>query len=135
MKGAMGQLTQALHARFPTLEVVHSAYPVPPLRQLAAGLVLLLQLIAVAGLFFGPQLFSGLGMAPPPWYLRLRDSLGGALIAIWFGGNLVNNMLTSTGAFEVFFDGEPIWSKLQSGHMPSLQYVGDTIQARLQAAQ
>ena len=36
-------------------------------------------------------------------------------IAIFMSGIFVQNMLANTGAFEVFLNGEQIWSKLDTG--------------------
>lgn len=81
----MVQLTQALQEAFPGLEVVQSAYPIAPAKALAAQLVFASQIGLAGLLMFGQQAFPFLGMAVPQWYLRMQESRGTALIAIWFG--------------------------------------------------
>lgn len=41
-------------------------------------------------------------------------------MALWFVGNSIENALLQTGAFEIEYNGIPIWSKLKSGHVPQV---------------
>ena len=42
------------------------------------------------------------------------------LFGAWFVGNTIRNGLVSTGAFEISYGGTQVWSKLDTGAMPSL---------------
>jgi selT/selW/selH-like putative selenoprotein len=42
---------------------------------------------------------------------------------IYLGGNMISGQLVSSGAFEIFIEGELIFSKLQTGRMPSLDEI------------
>lgn len=50
---------------------------------------------------------------------ELREKKMMIVMGAWFVGNTLNNALTSTGAFEVLFDGKVVFSKLALGRMPS----------------
>jgi selT/selW/selH-like putative selenoprotein len=41
----------------------------------------------------------------------------------FFVGNMIANSLKQTGAFEVYYDGKLVWSKLQSGRAPDLHSI------------
>lgn len=46
-------------------------------------------------------------------------------------GNTVRQNLLSTGAFEISYEGHPVWSKLSTGEMPRLADVVDGIAAAM----
>ena len=39
----------------------------------------------------------------------------------WFVGNALTNALTATHAFEIYADGELVFSKLANGRLPSME--------------
>lgn len=56
----------------------------------------------------GEQLFPALGMPVPELYQQYRDKRMGIVLGIWLLGNALQNQLVSTGAFEVYYDGERV---------------------------
>ena len=58
----------------------------------------------------------------------------GSSAGAWFLGNTVSQNLLNTGAFEVFYDGEVIFSKLEQRRLPTIPEIldglGDAIAAR-----
>jgi hypothetical protein len=64
------------------------------------------QLGSIGVMLGGEQLFGWLGMAPPELYMRYKDKKGAVIMGIWFLGNALQNSLTATGAFEVYYNGE-----------------------------
>lgn len=55
-----------------------------------------------------------------------------ALLGAWFVGNMVQTNLMNTGAFEVFYDGAKIFSKLESGQTPVVRNIIEAIAAAQQ---
>ena len=51
------------------------------------------------------------------------------LMGCWWVGNTLRNSLGSTGAFEVLYQGQLVFSKLAAGRMPTLGEVLDGIRA------
>lgn len=45
-------------------------------------------------------------MQPPPIYEQYRDKKMGVIVGVWILGNMVQNGLTQTGAFEIYSNGE-----------------------------
>lgn len=72
----------------------------------------------------GEQLAGVLSINIPAHYLAaLREKRMMLIIGIWFAGSMIHNALMSTGAFEVFYDGKLVFSKLASGTMPNLNEI------------
>lgn len=52
---------------------------------------------------------------------ELREKKMLIIMGALFVGNTLKNSLMSTGAFEVLFDDQLVWSKLTTGQMPASQ--------------
>ena len=134
-------MKRALEAHFPDLQVVGTNYPpgaphtphVPvsaalnahraaaaPLKALAARAASTASMSAIVFTLAGDRIFPALGMAPPGFVKMLQDSKLQSCAAAWFLGNTVQQNLISTGAFEVYYDGAVVFSKLASGAAPHL---------------
>lgn len=74
-------------------------------------------------LVLGDQIFAALGVPPPELYNQVKEKKLAMAMAVWFLGNMLHNSLTSTGAFEVFYDGQQVFSKLQSNRMPNIDEI------------
>ncbi|GLC34067.1 hypothetical protein PLESTB_000833700 [Pleodorina starrii] len=121
MRGAFGQVHQLARTRFPGIEVHGTPYPLPqwkrPLVTVAQGI----QFSALAVCIVGDHIFRQLGIPPPAWYIQnVAPNRFGAAMGVWFVGNLILTNLQNTGAFEVYFDGKLIFSKLAEGRMPTV---------------
>ncbi|MEW5304108.1 MAG: hypothetical protein WDW38_003466 [Sanguina aurantia] len=124
----MGQEVQRL---YPQLEIIGSDYPVPTYKHALVYATQAAQAAAAALLFAGPQVFQALGMAEPQWYLSVAQNKVGAGFGVWFIGNMVTNSLTASGAFEVFYDGQQVFSKIEAGRMPTMEEIVTPIQQLL----
>ncbi|XP_076304417.1 selenoprotein T isoform X1 [Tachypleus tridentatus] len=58
-------------------------------------------------------------MPTPPFYSWMMQNKMYACLMSFFLGNTIEGQLLSTGAFEISFNGVPVWSKLESGRIPS----------------
>ena len=95
----------------------------------------LAQLGAISVAVAGEQLAGALGIAVPAQYFQvLREKRMVIIMGAWFLGNTISNGLTSTGAFEVFADGQLVFSKLATGRMPNMQELLGGVQRALAAA-
>mmetsp|Transcript_5216 Transcript_5216/g.14955 ORF Transcript_5216/g.14955 Transcript_5216/m.14955 type:complete len:102 (-) Transcript_5216:531-836(-) len=57
----------------------------------------------------------------PSFYQVLKERRFPIIAGVWLFGNMVQSSLTSTGAFEVFYDGRLVHSKLATGHLPQME--------------
>mmetsp|Transcript_26128 Transcript_26128/g.83443 ORF Transcript_26128/g.83443 Transcript_26128/m.83443 type:complete len:139 (-) Transcript_26128:28-444(-) len=117
------QLRQVCEQSFPGVEVVGSNYPVPYHKQMMASAVDMAKMGVIAVTMFGENIFTTLNMAIPPWHASLAQNKMSTCMMSWFFGNTVSSALSNTGAFEVFFDGQLVHSKILTGTLPSVPHV------------
>ncbi|KAH7542237.1 hypothetical protein FEM48_Zijuj02G0052100 [Ziziphus jujuba var. spinosa] len=119
-KGTAITMNKMLETAFPGVEVVLANYPPSFPKRLLSKLVPVVQIGVMGIVIAGEQIFPMLGfVAPPPWYYSLRANKFGTIATSWLLGNVVQNFLQSTGAFEVYLNDELIFSKLKEGRFPS----------------
>lgn len=78
-------------------------------------------------MFVGDRVFQRLGIAEPRFYRYLKEKKMMAFFFIFMIGNSLSNQFWSTGAFEIYFKDQVIFSKLNSGRMPYVQEIIDNI--------
>ena len=118
---------------FPWMEVHLSQYPVPEWKVRASSLVSYAQFGTLVGVMFGEGLCRSLGV-PPPAFLNgpfLTENRIPLLAGVWLGGGTVSQSLLKTQAFEVYYDGEVVTSKLDTGVMPTREQILQGIRRRL----
>lgn len=135
MKGAFLQAKQLLEQSFPGMEVVGSTYPVSPVKQGLAQAVGLAQMGGFAFVIFGERIFEMLGYAAPPEFYQqnVQQNKFGVGVGVWFVGNFLQNQLISTGAFEVYYDGALVFSKLAEHRMPRVEELLEGITTQMTA--
>ncbi|XP_022971513.1 selT-like protein [Cucurbita maxima] len=112
-KGTAITMKNMLESSFPGLEVILANYPPPIPKRLLSKVVPVVQFGIVATIMAGEQIFPRLGMAPPPWYYFLRANRFGSIASNWLFGNFIQSFLQSSGAFEVYCNGEMVFSILK----------------------
>jgi selT/selW/selH-like putative selenoprotein len=80
----------------------------------------MLQVGVIAFALATEPLCTALNIKLPENLMReLKEKKMMILMGAWFVGNTINNALTSTGAFEVYYEDALVFSKLETGRMPS----------------
>eukprot|EP01024_Parvocaulis_polyphysoides_P049670 TRINITY_DN48301_c0_g1_i2.p4 TRINITY_DN48301_c0_g1~~TRINITY_DN48301_c0_g1_i2.p4 ORF type:complete len:133 (+),score=16.87 TRINITY_DN48301_c0_g1_i2:268-666(+) len=113
------------------MEVIGTTYPIPPYKQALSSATSVVQMGAIGVAIFGEQLRQFAGLTDemmPPWYFPLQQTKIGVALGVWFFGNAISNSLVSTGAFEIYYNGQLIFSKLNEGRLPNLADVYDGIE-------
>lgn len=114
------QVNQLIRQQFPGTEVVGSNYPPAATNVALSKLVGFGTMGAVATTFFGEKMFEILGMPRPEFVQSMQNNKMGSCMGAWFLGNTVSQNLLNTGAFEVYYDGEVIFSKLEQKRLPNI---------------
>lgn len=70
-----------------------------------ANLVSALQIACIAFAFFGDYIFQAMKIEPPSFYATFKEKKTFIMIGVFFGGNMISQQLTNTGAFEVIMNG------------------------------
>uniref|UniRef100_A0A672IFQ8 Selenoprotein T n=1 Tax=Salarias fasciatus TaxID=181472 RepID=A0A672IFQ8_SALFA len=115
------EYTQALYQRYPDIRIEGENYlPIPVYRHVASFLSMF-KLLVIGMIIIGRDPFALFGMqAPGIWEWGQGNKIY-ACMMVFFLSNMIENQLMSTGAFEITLNDVPVWSKLESGHLPSMQ--------------
>lgn len=106
------------------MEVVGSHYPVGPVKAVIAKVAGFIQFAGSGLALFGDRILPALGISQmPPALANMQRNKLASCMMFWFIGGTVQQTLLKTGAFEVYFDGRLVYSKLSTGEMPSREYL------------
>uniref|UniRef100_A0A3P9KX94 Selenoprotein T n=1 Tax=Oryzias latipes TaxID=8090 RepID=A0A3P9KX94_ORYLA len=94
--------------------------PIPMYRHVASFLSMF-KLLVIGVIIIGKDPFALFGMQPPAFWEWGQGNKIYACMMVFFFSNMIENQLLSTGAFEITLNDVPVWSKLESGHLPSMQ--------------
>ncbi|PWA25153.1 hypothetical protein CCH79_00005283 [Gambusia affinis] len=120
-KRVFEEYTQALYQRYPDIRIEGENYlPIPIYRHVASFLSMF-KLLVIGLIIIGRDPFAVFGVqAPGIWEWGQQNKIY-ACMMVFFFSNMIENQLMSTGAFEITLNDVPVWSKLESGHLPSMQ--------------
>ena len=79
-----------------------------------------------------PSSFESLGMQTPGFFVWMTQNKVSACMMLFMFSNSIEGMLMSTGAFEIYLGDELIWSKLESGRIPSPTELIQAIESHLE---
>uniref|UniRef100_A0A3P9KXA9 Selenoprotein T n=1 Tax=Oryzias latipes TaxID=8090 RepID=A0A3P9KXA9_ORYLA len=120
-KRVFEEYTQALYQRYPDIRIEGENYlPIPMYRHVASFLSMF-KLLVIGVIIIGKDPFALFGMQPPAFWEWGQGNKIYACMMVFFFSNMIENQLLSTGAFEITLNDVPVWSKLESGHLPSMQ--------------
>ncbi|CAI8050391.1 Thioredoxin reductase-like selenoprotein T [Geodia barretti] len=78
-------------------------------------------MVLIGLILAGPGALQSLGIQQPPsMYMWAQENKFTAIILLFVIGGQIEGQLLSTGAFEVYLNENLMWSKLDSGRLPSL---------------
>lgn len=101
------------------MEVVGENYPPPPAKALLARIISMVKMALLVCLLFGQNPFTFLNIPTPAAYSWALQNKMYACLMLFFFSNSIESYLISTGAFEISVNDVPLWSKLQTGRLPS----------------
>lgn len=101
------------------MAVVGENYPPQPLKAFLARLISMVKMGLLICLLFGQNPFALLRIPTPRVYSWALQNKMYACLMIFFLSNSIESYLISTGAFEITVDDVPLWSKIETGRIPS----------------
>jgi len=113
------QFSQLVRTHYPNIEVVGENYPPPPIKALIARILSIIKMALLICLLFGQNPFAFFNISTPAVYSWSLQNKMYACLIIFFFANSIETSLISTGAFEISFNDVPLWSKLETGRLPS----------------
>ncbi|CAK8574866.1 unnamed protein product [Lathyrus sativus] len=117
-KGTAVTVKNMLESLFPGINVVLANYPPPLPKRVISKVIPVLQTGIIIAITAGDQIFPRLGVTPPQLYYSLRANKFRSIASIWLLANFVQSFLQSSGAFEVYCNGELVFSKLKENRFP-----------------
>lgn len=105
-----------LESEFPGINVVLANYPPPLPKRILGKVVPVVQTGIIVAIVAGDQIFPRLGITPPPWYYSFCANKFRSIASTWLLTNFLQSFLQSSGAFEVYCNGDLVstWSVLAS---------------------
>lgn len=125
MKRNFVQVAEFLKQRFPDLDIRGELARKPPLIELCLNILSYLQLAGMIWMILGGEkLFAFLGYdnvrRPLPrlyWFIQENSMM--IAFTMFFGLPQLLNSFGNNNAFELFLDGQEIFSRIKSGGMPT----------------
>ncbi|KDP24435.1 hypothetical protein JCGZ_24999 [Jatropha curcas] len=131
-RGTAITMKNMLETQFPGINIVLANYPPSLPKRLLSKVVPVFQFGIIGLIMGGEQIFPKLGFAvPPSWYYSLRANRFGSIASTWLFGNFIQSFLQSSGAFEVYCNGELVFSKLMENRFPGEIELRDLVGRRL----
>ena len=94
------------------------------------------QFIGLGATFNGRALFRTVfpGVVVPDVIAYLEQNKFHSLLMIHLVGNVLKQNFMNTGAFEIYYDGEEVFSKLKMNRMPTVEEIVDGIRHKIEAS-
>jgi selT/selW/selH-like putative selenoprotein len=116
-------LQHQLRMEFPNLRSNGMNHPPSETNQLISQLIGYVQMAGFGLMLGGSFLFSSILKAPePPLVTWMGENKMNAFCLIFMMG-FFSTQLMATGAFEVYYNGNVVYSKLESGQLPHVQEI------------
>lgn len=98
-----------------------------------ASIINVAKWVMLGAIVFGEkiQIWQMLNVAPPSAYAWSQENKIVACLTVFFLSNTIESALLQTGAFEVEFNGIPIWSKLKTGRIPQGDELFEALNSQL----
>lgn len=115
------EYTQALYQRYPDIRIEGENYLPLPIYSHIASFLSMFKLLLIGVIIVGKDPFVLFGMQAPGVWVWSQENKIYACMMVFFFSNMIENQCMSTGAFEIMLNDVPVWSKLESGQLPSMQ--------------
>ncbi|CAG2106898.1 unnamed protein product [Medioppia subpectinata] len=118
-KRAFDEYSTLITDRFPDLNIMGDNYTPGMARSKLVQLLSVLKLVLMALLMANINPFTFLNVnTPGVWHWMTQHKMYACLM-LFFLSNTLESQLMSSGAFEIFYNDVPVWSKLTTGRIPS----------------
>lgn len=127
---AFEEISKMLQTHFPDIKIIGDIHQPGWLRSQLVNLLFFTKVAVMGMIYMGFDPFAYFQLETPRiWTYMVTNKVSSSLFILFIGNTIDSNMM-STGAFEIFYDDVPIWSKIQSGRMPSPQELLQAIQGQ-----
>ena len=116
-------MKRAMEDRYAGMRVIGAHYPPSAFATALTRGVVFAQVALACVTVMDANALGWSSARAPAFVSELRRSKTHALLMIWVIGNIIHTNAMNTGAFEVYYAGETVFSKMSSKTLPSLDAV------------
>lgn len=128
---AFDDLSMRFQSLYPGIRVEGEIHQPGWLRSQVVNLLFVVKTATLAMLYIDINPFTYFQMETPRIWEYMRGSKISSSLIILSLANIVETSMVSTGAFEIFYNDIPIWSKIQTGRMPSAPELHQIVQSQM----
>ncbi|KAI1730569.1 rdx family domain-containing protein [Ditylenchus destructor] len=118
-KQAFDQFSQVIQDKYPGVVIEGGNFPPSTPKALFSQFIGVAKIALIVMVIMGRDPFQSMGMTTPTVFTWMLNNKLSSCLMMFMLSNSIEGMLMSTGAFEIYFGEEQIWSKLESGRVPS----------------
>lgn len=112
------EMSRIVLQKYPSFVIEGDTYPPPAWRAHLAKSLQFLKYSIILMTVFGFDLFGYLGYPTPNFVSYAMQNKVSFCLMTFLLGNVIEGQLLSTGAFEIYLDDIPVWSKLYTNRIP-----------------
>ena len=101
------------------MAVIGEHYPPSPPKAFLARILSVIKMILLICLLFSQNPFPYMNLSTPRIFHWALQNKMYACLMIFFFSNSIESYLLATNAFEISINDVPLWSKIQTGRVPS----------------
>ncbi|KAG9511155.1 Thioredoxin reductase-like selenoprotein T-like, partial [Fragariocoptes setiger] len=118
-KHAFDEMSRLLQEKYPHLRIIGATHHPGWLRNQLSNLISASKMIIMGLILFNIDPFQYMRMPTPSIWTYMQQHKLYCSMLVFFLTNTIGAQLMSTGAFEIYYNDMPIWSKLETGRMPA----------------
>ena len=116
---AFDEISKMLQMHYPEIKIIGDLHQPSWFRGQLVNVLFMAKIAVLALIHLDINPFTYFQMDTPSiWAYMTRSKLSSSLMILFVANSIESNMM-STGAFEIFYNDMPVWSKIQTGRMPS----------------
>lgn len=124
---AYEDIRDRLKIEYPELDIKGETNRPGFLRSQIANIIFLSKIAFFVMIYARFDPFAHFQLATPRmWHLISENRMAASVMVLLLASSIESNMM-STGAFEIFFNDMPVWSKIQQGRLPSYPELSQAI--------
>ncbi|EGR33244.1 selenoprotein t, putative [Ichthyophthirius multifiliis] len=122
------EIQNYIKTEYPSIFLEGFEYPLSPIQNLLSKFVNNIHWIVLVFNLFGDRIFGMLNMNYPKWYLLMKNHKMQTVIGVIMVTQLLGSIVGKSDAFEIYVDGNNVYSKLNTGILPTLNAIDDIVQ-------
>lgn len=125
--GRVDNFKKGLQGSIANIDIQTSTYPAPENKQMISKAVTILQYVLIAFIMMGQTLKTKLTFIPAAVFDFIESKKIMLGIFCYFGVSQIQNVITQTGAFEIYANNELVYSTLTEKLMPTVERITEIL--------